>query len=646
MKKLIVVLCLYTGAIPLLQAQIQDSLSSTQLREVVVSDTKFALNKQKSGKIIEVITAQDLAKKQGQSLANVLSQLAGVEINGNQSFAGKNLGYYIRGGRNRQTAIYIDGIPVTDASGINLEYDLRLISVDQVEKIEVMKGASSTLYGTGAATGVINITLKKSSQKKISGRVFSHIGTQNTTETTKYYPEDLNQGFSIDGTILPEFSYMTAVNHSKTMGMSEASGDQFEPDVFSRWNVMQKIGYKLRPDVRLDVFGNYDRIQNTFDNSFDGVSVNADDSNNTSLSEQYRVGMLSKYTFTQGEFALNAGASSIERVINQTNTWTGSIDKFSYYGRNVSVDGFAKYKFTPALFLVSGIQYQFLDMAQLDQYTDLRRTASKFNLLDPYFTLVYNSVKGLNINLGSRLNIHSEYGNQFLYTLNPSYSFSNLPLKLIGSYSTAYITPSLYQLYGPYGNRLLTPEKNATAELGMETRFFSNACTLNAVGFYRAESNTIGFYYNPDTFESFYINTNQRFNARGVETSLRYQLTKAVQVNGNYSYTQVEQAVNRLIPKHKVNLDCTYQLNRLTLNGSYQYVDQRADAYYDSNNFATTTVELPAYQLFNANVSYFILPKQLQFFASISNIFDEQFQEVIGYSARGRNTKLGLTFLF
>jgi vitamin B12 transporter len=119
-----------------------------------------------------------------------------------------------------------------------------------------------------------------------------------------------------------------------------------------------------------------------------------------------------------------------------------------------------------------------------------------------------------------------------------------------------------------------------------------------------------------------------------------------VQVNGNYSYTQVEQAVNRLIPKHKVNLDCTYQLKRLTLNGSYQYVDQRADAYYDSNSFATTTVELSAYQLFNANVSYFILPKQLQFFASISNIFDEKFQEVIGYSARGRNTKLGLTFLF
>ena len=119
-------------------AQKSDSLSVKNLQEVVVSDTKFVQSREKSGKVIEVITAQELEQKKGQSLANVLHQIAGVEINGNQSFGGKNLGYYIRGGRNRQTAIYIDGIPVTDASGINLEYDLRLISIDQIEKIEFL----------------------------------------------------------------------------------------------------------------------------------------------------------------------------------------------------------------------------------------------------------------------------------------------------------------------------------------------------------------------------------------------------------------------------------------------------------------------------------------------------------------------------
>jgi vitamin B12 transporter len=131
------------------------------LQEVVISDTKFAQRKEKSGKVIEVISAEDLAKKSGQNLATVLSQVVGVDINGNQSANGKNLGYYIRGGKNRQVLILIDGIPVTDASGISLEYDLRLLSVEQVERIEVMKGAAGTLYGTGAATGVINITLKK-----------------------------------------------------------------------------------------------------------------------------------------------------------------------------------------------------------------------------------------------------------------------------------------------------------------------------------------------------------------------------------------------------------------------------------------------------------------------------------------------------
>ena len=159
-------------------AQETDSLQIKLLKEVVVSDTKFQQEKEKSGKIIEVITAKDLENKKGQSLAAVLSQVAGIEINGNHSANGKNQGIYIRGGRNRQVAIYIDGIPMNDASNINSEYDLRLLNVSQIEKIEILKGSSSTLYGSGAATGVINITLKKASQKEITGSPFFNIGTQ------------------------------------------------------------------------------------------------------------------------------------------------------------------------------------------------------------------------------------------------------------------------------------------------------------------------------------------------------------------------------------------------------------------------------------------------------------------------------------
>ena len=177
-------------------AQQKDSIASkTELDEVVISDSKFALAKEKSGKIITKITLEDLKKREGQSIAAVLNSVVGIEINGSHSVAGKNLGYYIRGGKNNQVLILVDGIPVTDASGINLEYDLRLLPADEVESIEIMKGASSTLYGTGAATGVISITLKKSGNKSIQGNAYLNMGTNTTSATKKTNIQDFSQGF-------------------------------------------------------------------------------------------------------------------------------------------------------------------------------------------------------------------------------------------------------------------------------------------------------------------------------------------------------------------------------------------------------------------------------------------------------------------
>lgn len=616
----------------------QDTLKATNLTEVVVSDTKFAQSKEKSGKIIEVITSQDLEARKGQNLANVLSQVAGVEINGNQSFGGKNLGYYIRGGRNRQTAIYIDGVPVTDASGVNLEYDLRLLSVDQIEKIEIMKGASSTLYGTGAATGVINITLKKSAVKEISGIAYSSMGTQNSSETSKTSAQDFNQGFSVNGTV-DKISYMTSLNSTETKGMSEAAGENFEEDTFSRVNVLQKIGFKVNNQLSFEFFGNYDRVKNAFDNAFNGTITNSDDLNNNSLSEQFRIGFLPKHKYRKGEFAINAGASTIERTVKMTNSWTNAIDTFNYSGRTASIDAFNKYNFSKQLYLVLGIQYQYFDMTQNDAYTDVTREGAKFNLMDPYGTLVYHSNFGLNINAGTRFNTHSEYGNQMVYNFNPSYSFKKLPLKILASYSTAYITPSLYQLYGPYGNLELTPEENATAELGFETLLFANKVTINSVAFYRAERNTIGFASN-------YINIDGTFNAKGTETSIRYAVSKKINLSGNYTFTQVEAQLDRLIPKHKANIDFSYKWNRGSFGMQYQFVDQRKDAYYDSNVWATQPVNLAAYQLVNSNLSYELLTNRLYIFGAVSNILNEDFQEVIGYNTGGRNYKLGLNFLF
>jgi vitamin B12 transporter len=464
------------------------------------------------------------------------------------------------------------------------------------------------------------------------------MGTQNTSDTSKTSAQDFNQGFSVNGTI-HKISYMTSLNSTETKGMSEVAGTDFEEDMFSRVNVLHKIGFKANDQLSFEVFGNYDRIKNTFDNSFDGIIANADDLNNISLSEQFRIGFLPKYNYNKGEFAINAGASTINRKLNITNTWANSIDAYNYTGRTISVDAFNKYSFNNQLFIVVGAQYQYFDMTQKDAYTDVAREGAKFNLLDPYATLVYNSDFGFNLNVGSRFNTHSEYGNQIVYNFNPSFSFENLPLKVIASYSTAFITPSLYQLYGPYGNLELTPEENATAELGFESQLLDKKLTINAVAFYRAEKNTIGFASN-------YINIDGTYNAKGFETSIRYNLSERFNIGGNYTFTQVENQLNRLIPKHKGNVDLNYKYKKGTFGINYQFVDKRSDAYYDSNIWATQAVNLDSYQLVNSNISYELLPNRLHVFGAVTNILNEDFQEVIGYNTRGRNYKLGLNFLF
>lgn len=630
-------------------AQEKEIIASQQeLDEVVVSDSKFALAKEKSGKVIVKITAAELEKKSGQSLATVLSAVAGLEINGNQSSAGKNLGYYIRGGRNRQTLIMIDGIPVTDASGINLEYDLRLIAVDQVESIEIMKGASSTLYGSGAAAGVINISLKKAGKKAIAGNATMSMGTQTTADRTSYRPQDFNQGFSVNGT-LDKFNYFASLNSTETTGISEASvpaPSSFEADRFSRVNSLVKLGFAPTTKISLDFFANYDRLKNDFDGSYDNFN-NPDTPLNGSTSEQFRLGFSPKFKYNKGQLVVNASFNTIERNYNVFSSWSNSVDVSDYKSRSVNVDAFNKYEFNKQFFVVVGTQFQFQEMNSKTPYDAIAAETAKFNTVDPYATAVYNSDFGLNLNVGVRDNMHSVYGDHFVYNVNPSFSFSNVPLKVLASYSTAYITPSLYQLYSPYGNLDLTPEENSTVEAGFEVALLAKKLTFNAVAFHREEKNSFGFYTDPNTYASNYINIEGKNNAKGLETMVSYAFSEGLNINANYTFTQVEAPLSRLIPKHKGNVALDYQATESTFFSlNYQYVDHRNDAFFDGGTYATTPVVLDGYQLINGIVKYDLIKNRMSVFAAVNNILNEDFVESVGYSTRGRNFKIGVNLHF
>jgi len=627
-------------------AQQKDSiLSRNELKEVVISDSKFVLAKEKSGKIITKITSEDLKNKAGQSIATILNSVAGLEINGNQSVAGKNLGYYIRGGKNNQVLILIDGIPVTDASGISFEYDLRLLPADQVESIEIMKGASSTLYGTGAATGVINIRLKKSGTKAIQGNAYFNIGTNNTALRHKTSAQDFNQGFSVNGNI-KKVTYFAALNSTETAGMSQIASPNasliYEEDRFSRINYLAKLGFAASDKLAMDFFGNYDKINNDYDGAFDNTGSNDTNLNHTQ-SEQFRFGFAPKYQYTNGQFALNSSFNKIVRSYDELDSYSNTVGFSKYESRSINLDAYNKYEVMKSLFFVTGAQYQFHDMNSTTPYGNIAKENAKFNMIDPYLTGVFSTDFGLNLNAGARLNVHSEYGNQVVYNVNPSYDFTSIPLKILASYSTAFVTPSLYQLYSEYGNSALTPEKNRTIEAGFETQLLDKRIRLNAVGFYREQNNFIGFYYNPVTFAGNYINIDGTNKAKGVETEIYFALSENIKWISNYTFTQVDEALDRLIPKHKVNSSLDLQINkRAFLNVNYQYVDGRKDAFFDGNSYTTQKVVLGSYQLVNASFRYELIKNRLAVFAACTNILNADFIENAGYSALGRNFKLGL----
>jgi vitamin B12 transporter len=195
-------------------------------------------------------------------------------------------------------------------------------------------------------------------------------------------------------------------------------------------------------------------------------------------------------------------------------------------------------------------------------------------------------------------------------------------------------------LYSQYGNTALTPEKNSTIEAGFETQLLDKKIRFSAVGFYREQNNFIGF---SSAYK--YINIDGTNKAKGVETEITFAINENIKWIFNYTFTQVDEALDRLIPKHKLNSSLDFQINkRAFFNVNYQYVDGRNDAFFDGNTYATQKIVLGSYQLVNASLNYELVKNRLNIFGAVTNILNEEFIENVGYNTLGRNFKLGLSF--
>lgn len=602
-----------------------------QLDEVVVTATKFEIKKELVGKIIFKLNEKDIKNLKGLTVADALENFAGISVNGVNSAAGKNKSTFIRGGRDRHVLVLINGFPVSDPSGIYATFDLRFLNLNQVESIEVMNGAAGTLYGSGAATGVISIKLKESAKRKTVFNYQVAAGTNNSNYNSKFKLNDFEQFGSISGT-LKNFTYAASINSSKTNGMSEAFDaslfDSYEKDDFKATNTLLQLGYKLNSKFNVNVFSNFNK--NTYD--YDAGSFSDSEINN-GKNQQFLVGLKSNYNFSKGVFSFLASVNNIDRNFESFNSWTNAIDFFEYTGKTVNLEGFSTFKFGSTLQIIGGISHQYQSNQTNSPYGNIDSDLANYSITDPYFNLVFNSKSGFNLSVGSRLSNHSTYGTHWAYNFNPSYNFSS-KFRIFSSVSTAFIAPSAYQLFSQYGNTNLKPEEDLSFESGLQFKL-GNIIDVSSLFFYREEQNTIIL----PTFVT-YENALGTINAKGLESDIKITPSNYFALRLGHAYTYKSSDID-YIPKHKFNAVLeTNSFKNIYASLKFKTISKRT--YFDEWGTGEN-INLKAYSLVDLYSSVPIFKNKAQLFMQISNIFNEKYEEIIGYTTKGRNVKFGLT---
>ncbi len=593
----------------------KDSLDAKTfyLDEITLIESQIPISRKESGRSIIKIDSVDLKKFGGRNISELLSTKAGIITLGNASITGQNLRYAIRGSNNNQVLILIDGVRISDPSRIDNDFDINFLNINQIESIEILKGASSSLYGSSASAGVINITTKKSSKSKLFS-IDLITGTENDAkrklDNLTYFSSNL--GFDKDFTFLKLGFNLSTLN---TNGMSAISSGS-EIDNFSKYNFNLNLSNKDGPFEWYFIL-NKSQIKNGYDNSFP-----IEDAKFIGLSFLESLSSRFKYEYSKGEISITAGFQNTSREYRDNYPLT-------FNSTNKSAEILNKFKISDKIYSVQGLLFQ-------DSGYDGVPNVSQVGL---YSNLVYLSGKNLNFSLGGRINNHQTYGKFFTYSLNPSYNIDfkeSENIKIFATLNSAFIAPSLYQLYDPYsGNKELLPEESVSKEIGIEIN--NQKRNLSIVFFEREENPKIIYEYDFSTFTGGYINSPSDLTFRGVEVDYSKKFFNKMDFNFNYTFNELKSGTLQRLPKHSFNESITYYLkSNKQLSFIYRYRGKR--------EALGGTEILNSYGLMDLRYSF--SKDKMKFNFWINNIFNKEYVEILNYSSKGRNLRFGISYEF
>ena len=585
---------------------------------IVVTANRVEQDAKTVAQAITVIDRQTIETRQNVAIADLLATTPGVTAVRNGGFGGVT-SVFIRGASSDQTLVLVDGVRVNDASSPSGAYDFGNLQTTNVDRIEVLRGSNSVIWGSQAIGGVVNIVTTPPSDT-LSFNARAEYGDFDTA--------------NLSGNIAMRAGPVRASlggGYFSTSGISAQANDA-ERDGSDRHQANGRVEVALSDTLGLDFRGYYAR-------SF----AELDGFNPTSTTRQ-----INGYAGAHAKLfdrALTLRAAYSVSDIRRDSTSAFGPSRFEGRSERAELQGDGR--ISPWLRIVFGAESEW-SRAQSSFSNGAQRT----QLSSVYGQLLLEPITGLNIAGGLRHDDHRTFGGETTLGGNAAYSFGGTTLR--ASYAEGFKAPALDQLFASYGNSALTPERARSVDIGIEQRLLGDRLIARATAFDRKTRDQIVFFScatNPapicagrGAFGAYYLNI-ARAQADGIELELLAKPIDALTFAANYTHLR---SINRTAPnadkdlprrpRDTVNTSIDWEQARYSLGATVSLVG-------DSFDNARNSARIDGHVVASVRGSITLM-EALTLYARVENLFDESYQVATGFNTLGRNAHVGLRARF
>jgi vitamin B12 transporter len=590
------------------------------LPAIVVSATTVPTPANEIANSVTVITGQDMERDQRRTVADTLNSVPGLQVVQNGS-PGSLTSVFIRGTNSNHVKVLIDGIDVSDASNPNGAFDFAHLLTSDIEKIEVLRGPQSGLYGASAIGGVISITTKKGSgPPKATGYVEGgSFGTSNQAAGVSGSQDQFNYAFNV--------SHFRYTNQPVTPAYMVPPGGHVIGNAYDNKTLSTKLGAKVSENLTFNYVGRYtdamlrytDDDPSTFPGATFATQSTYKNWNFYNRGEAVWTLLDGRFVNTFGVNYTNYSRENKDPDPNPLTTFNGRSEKYDWRGN---------FTLMPGQILVAGLERQ-NDRATSDNVDAKTGNQAGFLEIQSEFGKRFFFVANI------RHDDNDAFGGHNTWRVAPVFIVPVTETKLKASYGTGFKAPDLYQLYGqgPFGfmgNPGLLPESSRGYDFGFEQPVWNNRIRFG-VTYYRNDiTNLINF---NNTFTTL-VNVGNAVTY-GAEAFVAVVFNEQLRTRLDYTRTTAKnldtdtELLRR--PRHKYTLATVWQpTDRLTISPTVIYLGRWLDI--DRSTFDMR--EGGGVTIVNLAVSYAVDP-HATVFARVDNLFNKQYEEPLGWLQPG-----------